>query len=58
MVKAFEPGVRYEEKQVNEILSSYSEDTATLRRGLIDHKMMTRKAGGGEYWLLEYDNAS
>ena len=53
MVKTFEPGVRYGEKQVNEMLSSYSEDTATLRRGLIDHRMMVREGGGGEYWLRE-----
>ena len=29
VVKAFEPGVRYSEKQVNEILSRFHEDTAT-----------------------------
>jgi hypothetical protein len=53
VVKAFKPGVRYGEKQVNEILSFYSDDTATLRRGLVEHKMMAREGGGGEYWLLE-----
>jgi len=53
VAKAFEPGVRYGEKQVNEMLSSYSEDTATLRRGLVAHRMMAREGGGGEYWLRE-----
>jgi len=53
VVKAFKPGVRYGEKQVNEILSSYSEDTATLRRGLVEHGMMEREGGGREYWLCE-----
>jgi len=53
VAKAFEPGVRYGEKQVNEILSSYSEDTATLRRGLIEHGLMEREGGGREYWLRE-----
>ena len=53
VVKAFKPGVRYGEKQVNEILSSYADDTATLRRGLIDYKLMAREGGGGKYWLLE-----
>lgn len=53
VAKAFESGVRYGEKQVNEILSYYSDDTATLRRGLVDYRMMAREGGGGEYWLLE-----
>jgi len=53
VVKAFVPGVRYGEKQVDEILSSYSEDTATLRRGLVEHGMMEREGGGREYWLRE-----
>lgn len=52
--KAFKPGVRYKEKQVKEILSFYfPDDTTTLRRGLIDHKIMEREGGGGEYWLRE-----
>lgn len=53
VIQAFEPGVRYTEKQVNEILKNYSDDTATLRRGFIDYKMMQREAGGSEYWLTE-----
>ncbi len=53
VVKSFKPGVRYGEKQVNEMLSFYSEDTATLRRGLVEHRMMEREGGGGDYWLLE-----
>ena len=36
VLKAFEHGVRYTEKQVNEILSRYNEDTAYLRRSLVD----------------------
>jgi hypothetical protein len=55
VAKEFELGIRYGEKQVNEILSFYSEDTATLRRGLIDHKIMKRRGGGGNYWLAEND---
>lgn len=51
VVKAFEPGMRYTEKQVNEILGRYHPDTATLRRELVDYKMLLRQGGGGEYWL-------
>ncbi|MFC1997505.1 metalloregulator ArsR/SmtB family transcription factor [Chloroflexota bacterium] len=50
--QAFEPSVRYTEKQVNEILKNYSDDTATLRRGFIEYKIMQRE-GGGQYWLTE-----
>jgi len=50
---AFSPGVRYTEKQINEILSSYSDDTATLRRSLVAYGMMEREGGGGKYWLCE-----
>ena len=51
VVKPFEPGVRYSEKRVNEILSQYHEDTAALRRGLVDTGMMDRDHG--VYWLEE-----
>ena len=53
VAKVFEPGGSYGEKQVNEMLSVYSDDTATLRRGLIEHGIMTREGGGGEYRLRE-----
>jgi predicted transcriptional regulator len=50
VVKAFKVGKRYTEKQVNEILSGYYEDTASLRRELVGFKLMKREGGGGEYW--------
>lgn len=53
LTKAFEPGVRYSEKQVNEILLRYNEDTALLRRDLVDYKFMDRESGGKAYWLVE-----
>ena len=53
VAKAFEPGKRYTEKQVKEILSDYWFDTATFRRGLVEYKIMAREGGGGEYWLIE-----
>ena len=52
VVKAFEVGKRYSEKRVNEILSKYHEDTATLRRELVGFKLMQREGGGGEYWRV------
>jgi hypothetical protein len=50
VVKAFETGRRYSEKQVNEILGQYHADTATLRRELVGYALMKREGGGGEYW--------
>ncbi len=52
VVKAFEVNKRYSEKKVNEILSSYHEDTASLRRELVGFSLMKREGGGGEYWRV------
>jgi len=52
VVKSFDVGKRYSEKRVNEILSKYHEDAATLRRELIGYKLMEREGGGGEYWRI------
>jgi biotin operon repressor len=52
VVKAFDMDKRYSEKQVNEILSGYHEDTATLRRELVGFGLMQREGGGGEYWRV------
>ena len=58
VVKAFEPGVRYPEKRVNEILSEYNEDTAYLRRSLVEAKYMAREGGGGAYWRTDDQSAA
>jgi len=52
VLAAFEPGVRYPEKEVNEQLSRYNADTARLRRSLVEHGLMAREGGGGAYWRL------
>jgi hypothetical protein len=51
VVKEFEFGVQYSERQVNGILGRFHEDTAMLRRGLIEAKMMARDHG--VYWRVE-----
>ncbi len=48
VAKSFEPEVRYPEKEVNQILARYHEDTATLRRELVGAGLMERDRG--EYW--------
>lgn len=51
--QAFKPDVKYSEKQVNQILSRFHEDTAKLRRALVEYHLMAREGGGGAYWRLE-----
>lgn len=50
VLAAFEPGVRYGERELNEILRRFNDDTARLRRALVDHGLMAREGGGGAYW--------
>jgi len=56
ILKEFQPGVRYTEKQVNEILARFHDDTATLRREMISYKLMKR--ADGEYWKIDGENPS
>ncbi len=50
IVKSFETGKRYSEPEVNEILARFNDDTASLRRGLMEFHLMQRQGGGKEYW--------
>jgi hypothetical protein len=49
VVQAFEPGRRYPETAVNEILRSLYHDQATLRRHLVDEELLSRTPDG-TYW--------
>ena len=51
--QSFQTGVRYTEKEVNTILVNYNKDTASLRRYMVDNRLLAREKG--EYWML--DNA-
>ena len=44
----FDIGRHYSEAEVNEILGAFHDDTATLRRHLVDEEFLDR--AGGEYW--------
>ncbi len=48
LVRVFEPGVRYPERQVNVLLAVWHPDVAALRRYLVDEGLLTREAG--VYW--------
>lgn len=49
----FLPGNRYSEGEVNQILSQFHQDTASLRREMIGIGLLERSRDGREYWLAE-----
>ena len=49
VAQAFEPGRRYKEAAVNEILKTLHDDHVTLRRYLVDEELMSRTPDG-TYW--------
>lgn len=50
LVQQFDEGREYTEKEINESLKRYHEDSATLRREFIGNKLMARE--NGIYWRL------
>jgi hypothetical protein len=48
LAQEFEPGLRYQEKEVNFTLQLFRADYAALRRYLVDEEFMTR--ADGVYW--------
>ena len=50
IAEAFEWGRIYDEKEVNAILKTFHDDTATLRRDMIEQSIMMRE--NGHYWLV------
>jgi biotin operon repressor len=51
--KAFEPARMYSGKEVDEILSGFSDDTASIRRAFIEYRLMERSKDGTQYWVIE-----
>ena len=49
VAQAFEPGRRYPEAAVDEVLKQVFDDHCTLRRYLVDEQFMSRTAAG-VYW--------
>ena len=50
LARSFEWGRLYDEKEVNAILKTFHEDFASLRREMIDQRIMMRE--NGRYWLV------
>jgi hypothetical protein len=51
LAKNFEVGVQYPEFEVNQILRKFHEDTAALRRYMVDNGLLRREKG--VYWRAE-----
>lgn len=48
LAQEFEVGVRYSEREVNEVLGRYHDDHAALRRYMVEASILSREAG--VYW--------
>lgn len=48
IAQAFEPGVRYTETEVNDVMHRFHPDHAALRRYLVENEFLERDAG--LYW--------
>jgi hypothetical protein len=48
LAQEFEPGRRYTEREVNEVLGRWHSDVAALRRYLVDEGLLDREPG--IYW--------
>lgn len=53
VVECFEPGRRYTEKEVNEILKRFHPDAVSIRRDMFDLGFLDRQENGSAYWRLE-----
>ncbi len=50
LAEEFEPGRRYTEREVNQVLVEFNDDVATLRRGLVDAGLLERE--NSIYWRV------
>ncbi len=53
ILKRFETGEQYTEKEVNDILKTVHTDFVSLRRHLIEYGFMDRSDNGSSYWVKE-----
>ena len=51
-LQAIEPGVTYAEKQLSERIQRFTDDTATIRRALVDLGLLQRTPDGAAYWRV------
>lgn len=51
ILRQFQPGQRYSEKDVNAIIKRFHDDTASIRRAMVDNGWLKRESG--VYWRAE-----
>ena len=51
LLNQFQPGERYSEKEVNAIIKRFHDDTASIRRAMVDNRWLKRESG--IYWRVE-----
>jgi len=56
LVGYFEFGKHYSEREVNAIIKRFHEDTAGLRRDLIEAGLLARESDGSKYWKVQNGN--
>ena len=52
LAQEFEPGAKYSEREVNDVLRVFHPDVAALRRYLVDEGFMDRTPEGAQYWRV------
>lgn len=52
IIRQFERGRRYTEKEVNQLLARFHADVVSIRRDLVDLGFVGREDDGSAYWLL------
>jgi hypothetical protein len=58
LIQAFATGVNYTEKEVNTLIKRFNEDTAGLRRDLVDAGLLARETDGSRYWRCPATNGN
>jgi hypothetical protein len=53
LIQFFEFDANYTEKEVNTIIRRFNEDTASLRRELVEAGMLARESDGSRYWRMK-----
>lgn len=53
LIQFFEFDVTYTEKEINVVIRRFNEDTAGLRRDLVDAGLLARESDGSKYWRVK-----
>ena len=54
LIQAFTPDTIYTEREVNEVIRRFNQDTAGLRRDLVDAGLLARESDGSRYWRVKH----